>query len=202
MDEQQAKRVDEAAQRFADALINSYRTAAGRTVSTQQFNAELTQNFFNGVINNLRTQAEDNREMIQELVNQQQRQQEAARTLAQESSNAYMDFLNSMFSFYQSSVEEAERGAEEAERSVVGETERSTREVERSAEETARSAEETARSAADEAESQTDADLLLADYDSLNVREVSDKLADLSVEEIRQLRDYEVEHKNRQTLVG
>ncbi len=98
MDDQQARRVEEAAQQFSEALLESYKAAAGRTVSTQELNAELTQNFFDSVINNLRTQAEANREMIQELVDQQQRQQEAARSLARDSVNAYMEFLDSMFS--------------------------------------------------------------------------------------------------------
>ena len=44
-------------------------------------------------------------------------------------------------------------------------------------------------------------DLPLAEYDSLSVREVSEKLDELSVEEIEQLRAYEVENRNRQTLV-
>lgn len=43
--------------------------------------------------------------------------------------------------------------------------------------------------------------LPLANYDSLNVREVSDRLDDLGTEEIKQLRDYEVRNKNRKTLV-
>jgi hypothetical protein len=43
--------------------------------------------------------------------------------------------------------------------------------------------------------------LPLEDYDSLTVREVSDQLNELSVEEIRQLRDHEAENKNRQTLM-
>ncbi len=35
----------------------------------------------------------------------------------------------------------------------------------------------------------------------MNVREVSEKLDGLSVDEIRQLRDYEVQNKNRCTLI-
>ena len=51
-----------------------------------------------------------------------------------------------------------------------------------------------------EPESRT-GDLPLADYDSMNVREVSDKLDELSIEEIRQLRAHEAENKNRRTLI-
>jgi hypothetical protein len=127
MDDQQAGRVNEAAQQFAGALMESFRAVSGRTVLTQQLNAELTQNFFNTVIENLRTEAERNRELTQELAGQQQRQWEAAQELTQESTSAYMDFLNSMFFYYRGSVEEAERSTREAERGAE-EAERGTRE--------------------------------------------------------------------------
>jgi len=135
MDDQQARRVEEAAQQFSEALLESYKAAAGRTVSTQELNTELTQNFFDGVINSLRTQAEANREMIQELVDQQQRQQEAARSLARDSVNAYMGFLDSMFFFYRRSAEETKRGVGEAQNSTE-ETDRGAGEVQSSSGET------------------------------------------------------------------
>ena len=107
--DQQQQQVNEAAEKFANAVRDSYQVVAERTVSAQQLNAELTQNFFNSVINNLRTQAESNREMTQELVGQQERQREAAQALTQESVGAYMDFINSMFSYYQGSIEQAQQ---------------------------------------------------------------------------------------------
>ena len=70
----------------------------------------MTQDFFNRVIENLHTQAEDTQELTQQLADQQQRAQEAGRTLTQESVGAYMDFVNSMFSFWQGSVEAAREG--------------------------------------------------------------------------------------------
>src|SRR5215210_7715186 len=99
MDEQQQRRVNEAAEQFADALRASFQAVSERGTSAQQLNAELTEQFFNTVIGNLRTQAEDTRQMTQQLADQQQRQVEAARTMAQESVGAYMEFLNSIFSF-------------------------------------------------------------------------------------------------------
>ena len=99
MDEQQQRRVNEAAEQFADALRASFQAVSERGASAQELNAELTEQFFNTVIGNLRTQAEDTRQMTQQLADQQQRQVEAARTMAQESVGAYMEFLNSIFSF-------------------------------------------------------------------------------------------------------
>ena len=109
MAEQQQRQVNEAAEKFADALRESYRAVTDRAVSAQELNAELTQDFFNRVVENLHTQAESNRELTQQLADQQERQQEATRALAQESTSAYMDFINSMFSFYQGSTEQARR---------------------------------------------------------------------------------------------
>ena len=109
MDNKQQKQINEAAEKFAMALRESYKTVADRTVSAQQLNAELTQTFFNSVIGNLRSQAESNRETAGELIEQQKRQREATQALTQESMNAYMDFLNSMFSYYQGNLERAER---------------------------------------------------------------------------------------------
>jgi len=104
------------AQKFAEAVRESYQTVADRAVSAQQLNAELTQNFFNSVINNLRSQAESNRQMTQDLQGQQERQREATQALTQESVGAYMDFVNSMFSYYQGTVEQAGRQAQESQR--------------------------------------------------------------------------------------
>jgi len=97
MGDQRAQRqVNEAAEKFADALKESYQSIADRSVSAQELNAQLTQDFFNGVINNLRIQAEGNRALSEDLIEQQRKQREASRALAKESVNAYTDFLGSM----------------------------------------------------------------------------------------------------------
>jgi hypothetical protein len=111
MDERQQKQVNEAAEKFAEAIKESYQALADRSVSAQELNAQLTQDFFNGVINNLRTQAESNRALAEDLIQQQRKQQEASQALTQESVNAYTEFLNSMFSYYRGSLDEAQRSA-------------------------------------------------------------------------------------------
>ncbi len=108
-EQQQQQRINEAAEQFATAIRDSYQAVADRGVSAQELNAQLTQDFFNRVIENLRTQAEDTRQMGQQLADQQQRAAEAGQTLTQESVDAYMDFVNSMFTFWQGSVEQARR---------------------------------------------------------------------------------------------
>jgi hypothetical protein len=113
MDREQHKQVNEAAEKFAEAIKESYQAIAERSVSAHELNAQLTQEFFNGVINNLRTQAENNRALAEDLIAQQRKQQEASQALTQESVGAYMDFLNSMFSFAQGSMEAAQRDPRE-----------------------------------------------------------------------------------------
>ncbi len=113
MDKRQQKQVNEAAEKFAEAIKESYQALAERGVSAQELNAQLTQEFFNGVINNLRTQAESNRALAEDLIEQQRKQQEASQALTQESVNAYTDFLNSMFSYYRGSLDEAQRSAKQ-----------------------------------------------------------------------------------------
>jgi len=81
LDNRQRQQVNEAAEKFADALKESYQSIADRSVSAQEPNAQLTQDFSNGVINNLRAQAEGNRALSEELIEQQRRQQEASRAL-------------------------------------------------------------------------------------------------------------------------
>jgi hypothetical protein len=113
MDREQQKQVNEAAEKFAEAIKESYQAIAERSVSAQELNAQLAQKFFNGVINNLRGQAENNRALAEDLIEQQRKQQEASQALAQESVGAYMDFLNSMFSFAQGSMQAAQRDPRE-----------------------------------------------------------------------------------------
>ena len=102
MDEQLTQKINEAAKEFSDALGDSYQALTTRTASTQEQVAQLTQAFFEGVIEHLRAQAQGNQEMVQELVDQQQQQQrEATQALAQETSvEDYMKLLDYMCSYY------------------------------------------------------------------------------------------------------
>ena len=110
MDQPQQQRINEAAEQFTNALVESFRAVSKRGEAAQEQSAQLTQEFFNRVISNLSAHTEGTRQMTQQLADQQQRAQEAGQTLTQESVKAYMDFVNSMFSFWQGSVEAAQRG--------------------------------------------------------------------------------------------
>src|SRR5215212_11543858 len=114
MDEQQRQRVNQAAQQFADALRESYQALSERGESAQELNTQLTEQFFNTVNDHLHTHAQETRQMSEQLADHQQRGQEAIQQLTQESVQAYMDFINSIFSFSQiTSPDVAQRGTAE-----------------------------------------------------------------------------------------
>ena len=119
-DQQSQQRINEAAEQFTDALVQSYKTVADRGVSAQERSTQVTEVFFNQTINNLRAQAEQNRQATDQLADQQQRQAEVAQTLTRESVDAYMAFMDSMFSWWQGGIQTAEQGAKETEKATKG----------------------------------------------------------------------------------
>jgi hypothetical protein len=119
-DQQNQQRINEAADQFTDALVQSYQAVSQRGESAQEQNAQVTQEFFNKVVNNLRSESEANRELGQQLADQQQCRAEAGRTLTQESVSAYMDFVDSAFGLWQGGIQTAERGAKETEKAAKG----------------------------------------------------------------------------------
>jgi hypothetical protein len=120
-DQQSQQRINQAAEQFTDALVQSYKTVAERGVSAQEGSTQVTEVFFNQTINNLHAQAEQNRQAAEQLADQQQRQAEAARSLTRESVGAYMEFMDSMFAFWQGGLQTAEQGARETEKATKGE---------------------------------------------------------------------------------
>jgi hypothetical protein len=115
-DHQSQQRINEAAEQFTDALVQSYKVVAERGVSAQEGSAQVTEVFFNQTINSLHAQAEENRQATQRLADQQQRQAEATRTIAQESVGAYLEFMDSMYSWWLGGIKTAEQGAGETEK--------------------------------------------------------------------------------------
>src|SRR5829696_8459256 len=88
-DQQQQQRINQAAQEFVNAIVESQRTLAERSISAQQLNTELTQQFFTQVIEHLQRMGEETRGATQELAEQTQKSQEAAQALAQESAGVH-----------------------------------------------------------------------------------------------------------------
>jgi formiminotetrahydrofolate cyclodeaminase len=108
VDNQQAKRVNEAAQKFAEAVRESYETVSGRSMEAQERSRMLTQSFFESVVSELEAQAQSGQQMTEDLMEQSRKQQEAFQQLSEESMNAYKEFMNSMYTYYQANMERAQ----------------------------------------------------------------------------------------------
>lgn len=90
----------EVARKMAEAIAESQAMLASVSAETQLRQAQLTQSFFDSVLANLGTQTRGNLTASRELAEQALRGQEAAQTLVQESVSVYVDFLDSMLSYY------------------------------------------------------------------------------------------------------
>jgi chromosome segregation ATPase len=194
----QQRRAQEATREFTQASMNTYMNLLDSISS-----------FYHGGTTRAQRRAEEAESQVKEAerrAKQAERSTEEANRRAEEAERR-VEETQRRTREAEGRAEKAEEGAEQA-KSRAEQAERSTEEAQSRTEEAERRAEEAERQAekaersSSEAESQGDDDLPLADYDSLNIRQISEKLDQLSVEEIRRLRDYEVRNKDRSTLVN
>jgi hypothetical protein len=191
VDQGRARDVNEAARRFAETLADSYRLVYAQAAESRERQERRAREFSELVAENLREQTEASRSAAQQLSEQAARQQEAGQALAQESVEAYAEFLNDAFSRYQSGTERAAQNVQEgtmaAGRTVAGVVGAATGAVGATVEGAERAAEA--------------AVFPIEGYDEMNVEEISERLDDLSVEELQLVRDYEELNKRRETLL-
>ena len=195
VDPGKARDVNEAAARFAQTLADSYRLVYGQAAESAERQQRRAQEFSELVSTNLREQTEAGRSSAQRLSEQASRQQEAGQALARESVQAYAEFLDDAFSRYRGGTEQAAQSAREGARTVFETTAGLVGTATGAASATAGATAGAMRSAG-----QT-ASFPIAGYDEMNVDEISKRLNDLSVEELRLVRDYEERNKRRQTLL-
>ena len=86
-----------AAERLAETARDSFGTVVDHAVALQERNVRFAQGLVDSSIKELRTQAESNRELTQELVDRAEGQRDAFRTLFEESVDAYMDLAYAPF---------------------------------------------------------------------------------------------------------
>ena len=186
-----ARGVNEAAQRFAETLADSYRLVYEQAAESGERQERRAREFSELVAENLREQTEASRSAAQQLSEQAARQREAGQALAQESLEAYAEFLDDAFSRYRSGTERAAQNVQEgtmaAGQSVAGVVGAATGAVGATVEGAERAAEA--------------AVFPIEGYDEMNVEEISKRLNDLSVGELQLVRDYEELNKKRETLL-
>jgi hypothetical protein len=184
VDRGRAQDLNEAANRFAETLADSYRLVYGQAAESAERQQQRAQEFSELVSSNLREQTEAGRANAQQLSEQAERQREA-----------YAEFLDSAFSRYRVGTEQATQSAQAGVRTLsettAGLLGTATGAVGATAGATAEGAEQAAEAVV----------FPIEGYDEMNVEEVSKRLDDLSVEELQLVRDYEELNKKRDTLL-
>jgi hypothetical protein len=103
-------KANKAAERLAQTTRDSFETVVDHTVGLQERNVRFAQGLVDRSIRELRSQAESNRAMTQELVERAEQQRGALQTLTQESVDAYMDLVYAPFSYYREGLRLVESG--------------------------------------------------------------------------------------------
>src|ERR687883_2125328 len=100
INDQQTKRINEAAQRVVVDTLESYKMGRDRLAEANEGQTRLAKNLSEGTMRNLRTQAERNLEAAEELTEHAREGQEAGRGLGPEAAGGYTDFVGSLFFYY------------------------------------------------------------------------------------------------------
>src|SRR5215212_541616 len=184
-----------------------------RLLQLQQRNAEFVQGWMGDAIEVVREQTEQNARTAEAFARAIGRQQESFRTLTQGWVGAYTDFFSpfayarqGMRAFQhatQQSLEATEQVARQGLKVAEETTKQGLRVVEDTAERTDKVLRQTEK-ATHEAELRTAVFSALGttDYDGLSVEEVSSRIEGLPAEQLEKVREFEKDHKNRETLIA
>jgi hypothetical protein len=180
-----------------------------KLLQLQQRNAQFVQDWTNDAVEVVREQAEHNARTAETFARTVGKQQEAYGSLAQGWFGAYSDFF-SPFAYmhrgmkaFQQSMEATEQVARQGLRATEQATKQGLRVAEEATERTENVLRQTEK-ATREAELRTAVFSALgtADYDALTVAEISERIEGLPAEQLRQVREFEKNNKNRETLIA
>jgi hypothetical protein len=183
-----------------------------RLLQLQQRNAEFVQGWMGEAVEVVREQTEQNARTAEAFARAIGRQQESMRALTWGWVGAYREFF-SPFAYVQEGMRILQRATqqgleatEQVARQGLRASEEATRQGLRVAEETTERTEDVLRQTEKvtrEAELRTAvlAALRTTDYEGLTVEEVSKRIEGLPTEQLRKVREFEKNHKNRDTLI-
>ena len=180
-----------------------------RLLQLQQRNAEFVRGWTSEAVEAVREQTEHNVRTAEAFARSARKQQEGLQTLAQEWTGAYRDFF-SPFAYARQATQQGLRTAQQATQQAAEQGLQATQQVARQglrvAEEATEQTEEALRQteeATREVELRTSvlAALETDNYDGLTVAEITERLDDLSADELKKLREFEKRNKDRETLV-
>src|SRR5918998_3961400 len=102
-------KANKAAERLAETTRDSFGAVLDHAVGLQERNVRFAQGLVDDSIKELRSQAESNRAMTQELVDRAEGQRDAFQTLLEESVDAYVDLLYTPFAYFKEGLEAAKK---------------------------------------------------------------------------------------------
>lgn len=149
----------------------------------QQRNAKFAQSWMNGGAEYLKDQAEHNQRAAEELAKSAREQQENLRKLGEDLVGIYQALLSNSRDYAEEGVKTAQQATQRGLQAV---------------QETAEQADKVARQAGAQANG---SGFPIADYDNLSVSEASQKLNGLSNEDLKKVRAYEKQNKDRDSLL-
>src|SRR5829696_7945443 len=184
-----------------------------KLLQLQQRNAEFVGGWAGDAVDALREQAEHNARTAEAFARVASEQQEGLRALAQGWAGAYrgsfspFTYVREGMRVFQSATRQGLEATGQAARQGLEATEQAARQGLRVAEEATertdkvlRRTEEATRRA--ELRAAVLGALKTEDYDGLTVAEISERLEGLPAEQLRKVREFEKQNKDRETLVG
>jgi hypothetical protein len=184
-----------------------------RLLELQMRNAQFVQGWTGEAIEAVREQSEHNVRTAEAFARGVSRQQEGMRALAQGWVGAYREFFSPLayvqegMRTFQQATQQGLEATEQVARQGLRATEEVTRQGLRVAEEATERTDDVLRQtekATREAELRTTvfSALQTTDYEGLTVEEISKRIDGLSNDQLRNIREFEKNNKNRETLIG
>lgn len=159
----------------------NFMTNGTKVMELGQRNAQFFQSWITGGVDYLRNQAQHNQKTAEAFVKSAREQQEGLRKLGEAYSGLYEEMAQGSRSY----AEEGMKNAQQATRQGL------------------QAVQETAEQAASQASSNGNGngELPIKDFDNLSVSDAAQKLGSLSEEDLKKVRSYEKQNKNRDSLV-
>ena len=171
--------------------VQEWWTTGLKLLQLQQTNISFAQNWLSSGIGALRDQTEQNRSTAEVFVQSARKQQEGFRNLGEKFAGTYRNFFFSPFDYAQAFL----RTAQQATQQGLQATEQGLQLAVEASEQTEQVIQEA------ELEAAVLSALGTEDYEELTVADISKKLDDFSTEDLKKLRVYEKQNKNRETLI-
>ncbi|AHY45409.1 Hypothetical Protein RradSPS_0126 [Rubrobacter radiotolerans] len=181
-------------------------TSGLRLLGRQQRTAQFYGDWLNSGYRALQDQTEQNVRTAEAVYGSVRRQQESLRELTEAWTGTYRSFFSPFVTYAEKGMETLRETTERNLKVTQEATEQGLRLAEQATErtaETARQVTEKAAETARQAELQTSVHSALgvANYDELNVDEVTKRLDGLTEKQLKDIRAYEKQNENRETLI-